>query len=149
MKRFWEKVEKIPFHECWEWTAGKDWDGYGLFRLSNPRIQKRAHRFSYELAHGPIPKGIMVCHKCDNPGCVRPEHLFLGSAKDNNLDCIRKGRQPSGPGEKNYSAKLNVMAVEQIRYWYNVYECSQREIAKAFGISQTQVSRIIRSESWK
>lgn len=88
MTRFWDKV--YIDNSCWEWIASKNPDGYGNFYY-NKRID-RAHRVSYILEHGPIPKGMLVCHNCDNPGCVNPSHLFLGSQKDNMSDCSKKRR---------------------------------------------------------
>lgn len=88
-ERFWEKVEKTD--GCWLWTASLTNKGYGEFRLNEPS-PILAHRVAYELAHGPIPPGLFVCHHCDNPPCVRPDHLFLGTQKDNAQDMVRKGR---------------------------------------------------------
>jgi hypothetical protein len=98
--RFWEKVFKTD--TCWLWTGWLH-KGYGVMAINQDPV--RAHRFSWELHYGPIPKGdeeICVLHKCDVPTCVRPEHLFLGTDKDNNADMIAKGRQSVGPehGEK-------------------------------------------------
>jgi hypothetical protein len=87
-RRFWSKVDKSG--DCWTWTAGRD-GKYGKFCM--PKGQScRAHRISYEMAHGPIPDGMFVCHRCDNPLCVRPDHLFIGSNRDNVHDAVRKGR---------------------------------------------------------
>lgn len=87
-KRFWALVEKTD--SCWLWT-GSTWDhGYGEFKVLGERVL--AHRYSYELANGPIPDARLVCHKCDVPLCVRPDHLFLGTAGDNNRDAAAKGR---------------------------------------------------------
>ncbi len=83
----------IPEHTCWEWSAGKsDW-GYGS--IHNGVTSVHSHRVSWELHFGKIPKNMHVCHMCDNPGCVRPEHLFLGTAKDNAADMCSKGRHPN------------------------------------------------------
>src|SRR3990167_6095829 len=91
---FWVKVEKSP--GCWVWNASLMRRGYGVytFRLGHkqPKQRYRAHRFAWELINGPIPDGFMVCHSCDNKKCVRPDHLFLGTAKDNTQDALLKNR---------------------------------------------------------
>ena len=93
--RFWKYVD-LPFDatndECWNWIGGKDKDGYGVFGLSSKRKAIRAHKFSYIFYKGQLGKPLQVCHTCDNPSCVNPSHLFLGTAKDNVQDCHRKGR---------------------------------------------------------
>lgn len=98
-ERFWPKVVKME-SGCWEWQGSRFNTGYGQFSVEGKN--RTAHRFSYEIANGAIPKGMFVCHKCDNPICVNPEHLFLGTPKDNTHDMIRKGRstlrpRPAGP----------------------------------------------------
>jgi len=93
--RFWAKVDRRNEDECWPWLATKSKLGYGKFTLGvNNKVC--AHRYSYELTVGPIPNGLLVCHKCDNPKCVNPAHLFIGSHKDNMQDAVRKGRQARG-----------------------------------------------------
>ncbi len=87
---FWAKVVKGGEEECWGWTAAKDKDGYGFFWWEN--VQVRAHRFMAEKVMGLEIKGVMVCHTCDNPGCVNPKHLFVGTARDNVIDCHSKKR---------------------------------------------------------
>lgn len=91
---WWSKVA-IADDACWPWSAGRDADGYGKFAIGlggKKQQHIRAHRFAYEQFIGPIPDGMVVCHRCDNPPCVRPDHLFLGTPLDNNNDKVSKGR---------------------------------------------------------
>jgi hypothetical protein len=95
LDRFISKVKKKP-SGCWEWQGTMKKNGYGIFQdrtREGSGKQLQAHRFSFEIFHGEIPPGLLVCHHCDNPKCVNPEHLFLGTHKDNTQDMIRKGRQ--------------------------------------------------------
>lgn len=109
-ERFWAKVDKSTKNGCWEWTACTTQKGYGTFYALNADGKEtniRAHRFSYELVYGKIPDGLMVCHKCDNPKCVNPNHLFLGTGKENMEDAKRKGRHYTPEVKKRWSlAKL-------------------------------------------
>lgn len=108
-ERFWEKVKKS--RGCWEWTAATRAFGYGMFVVKKGQAPRSAHRLSWEFAFGPIPDKQQVLHKCDNPKCVRPDHLFLGSQKDNVRDCRKKKRWRFTPrdqrGEKNPNAILS------------------------------------------
>lgn len=92
--RFWFRVDKTG--DCWTWTGGTSRNGYGAFWTKEKRLV-RASRFSYALHYGPIPDGMVVCHRCDNPPCVRPDHLFLGTQGDNMRDMWQKGRQGRRP----------------------------------------------------
>lgn len=151
VQRFWSYVDKGPV--CWTWKAGRFARGYGQFRVGTRKV--RAHRFVYEIEAGPIPEGMFVCHHCDNPLCVRPSHLFLGTAADNAADRDRKGRYrhpgpaaASRPGEKNPAAKLTLHAVKLVR-GLSRQGYSNRRLAKIFNMGASQIGNIVRGDSWK
>lgn len=153
-ERFWKKVDIENPDDCWEWKAGKFSNGYGQFYTGGSRKESKkicAHRMSYELTFGKIEKTkLNVCHKCDNRGCVNPNHLFLGTSKDNHRDMIEKGRKVNADkkGELNGRAKITKEQVDLIRKMYENKEGSARSIGERFGISETQTFRIIHRESW-
>jgi hypothetical protein len=121
--------------DCWGWSGGLNKDGYGYVNWSHKTYW--AHRLSYELHKGPIPKGKCVCHTCDNPWCCKPDHLWAGSTQDNVDDCITKGRRgrPSNTGLKDDE-------VRQIRRLLAEGRHTQWEIARMFRTSQASVSKI-------
>jgi hypothetical protein len=104
-----------------------------------------AHRVSYEIEFGSIPDGLFVCHHCDNPECVNPSHLFIGTQLDNRRDAVKKGR--TARGSKSASAKLNEADVRFIRFWVSLGYL-QREIAKCFNVGQTTISAIVTGQNW-
>ena len=108
VSRFWANVQKT--NGCWEWTGGKHAPGYG--RLFVATKEMRAHRFSWLIHNGRIPDGLFVCHKCDNPNCVNPEHLFLGTHQDNMDDMVAKGRVVSACGRKTHCLNGHKFTVE-------------------------------------
>jgi hypothetical protein len=115
-KRFWEKVDKRCQDDCWRWIGSINTRGYETIGADGGRPLHRAHRVAFELAVGPIPQGLVVCHICDRRECVNPKHLFLGTQRETILDMIRKGRRHSSAGEQNPSAKLNAERVLAIRH---------------------------------
>ena len=132
---------------CKEWAGTRRADGYGVLRKGS--LQVRAHRAAWEDAYGPIPDGMDVCHHCDNPPCVEPTHLFLGTALDNMQDASRKGRLPGGTGqpagERHPLSKLTDAQVSTIRASYGGYRGhpNQYELAAAFGVTQPAISMIL------
>lgn len=113
---FWKKIEKKSSSDCWEWLGGCDTYGYGA---ANTRIKNyKAHRVAYGLTYGLIPDGMCVCHICDNPPCCNPNHLFLGTPKDNMMDRDKKHRGIHFFGEKCASHKLKECDVIEIKKLY-------------------------------
>jgi hypothetical protein len=146
-ERFWAKVTVAELDDCWEWQAARDTWGYGYFRVAHGDVMRRAHRVAWEISHGPIPDGMLACHTCDNPPCVNPAHLFLGDDAANCADKVAKNRQSRTPphwGEASPGVKVSSEAVHQIRARYAAGGISQTELGRQYGISQTQVSRIVR-----
>lgn len=146
MDRFWSKVNKRGPNDCWVWTAGKLKDGYGAFKTGElGREQTSAHRYSYRLAHGEIPPGMVVCHRCDNPPCVNPAHLFLGTQRDNQMDKITKGRANTAHGRALPHAKLDETSVRLIRARTD----SAVKVAADFGVSPSVIDSVRHRRSWK
>jgi len=144
-ERLWLKVAKSD--GCWVWTGMTNDDGYGLLRVGSRRGM--AHRISWEESFGPIPNGLLVCHHCDNPKCVRPDHLFLGTDRDNSADMRKKGRAASCRGEKNPKAKLTFADAEMIRLAYETLPVKQKDLAVAFGVTSSCISHVITGRKWK
>ncbi len=126
VERFWKKVRVLGPESCWEWIGAKEHWGHGRFRAGDGSRQY-AHRYSFELANGPVANDLCVCHKCDNPSCVNPAHLFLGKRKP--------------------AAKLSCIQVKEIRELLAAGK-TQKSIAVLYGISQAHVSHINTGVSW-
>lgn len=144
--RRFAKLHKVMATGCWEWIGSLDTDGYGLFSaIFNGIAYKRAHRFSWAFHNlQEIPKDMMVCHKCDNPRCVNPDHLWLGAAIENNGDRTRKGRNHIQCGELANKAKLTEEQVRQILIDGRPYA----EIAHTYNVAMTTIGSIKNRESW-
>ena len=141
-QRFWFYVEKTP--RCWGWIGYRNAKGYGIINLGGHRVM--AHRMSWELVNGPVPEGKYVLHHCDNPGCVKPKHLFIGTLADNNADMAGKGRSRNGDmrGERNTSSKLTDDDVRAIR----ASPESNATLAKRYGIAKENIWAARTGRTW-
>lgn len=144
-ERWGERIQVTP-EGCWGWLGAKS-RGYGVLSVgSNCRGTKRAvyaHRFSWEKRFGPIPLGAFVLHKCDNPACCRPEHLFLGSHEDNMRDRSEKNRVPRG--EHHHGARLTEKIVKEIRSAAETHAA----LATQYGVTETAIEKIINRRTWR
>ena len=148
--RFWSKVSVQDGEACWPWIASVDSHGYGAFRVAGFRASA-ASRISYIIANGDILNGKLVCHKCDNPRCVRPDHLFLGTKRDNIFDWYSKGNAPVGAvatrGTDHHNAKLDKEKVIEIRHRHSC-GASKRSLARAFGVHKETINQVLNRETW-
>lgn len=150
LERFWAKVDKRGPDECWLWTASADRDGYGRIGAGGAGApMMRAHRLSWELRHGLVPAGSLVCHRCDNPPCCNPAHLFVGTVTDNNRDRGRKGRSRDQLGEKNEMAVLCADDVRQIRVLRASHGWSLARLGALFGVTGGAVRKIVLNINWR
>ena len=147
-ERFWEKVDVCGDDECWNWKGCKTCSGYGAIGINYKVI--RAHRYSWELHNGKLPDELDVLHHCDNPACVNPKHLWLGTQKDNNLDRDKKGRGNNGnqKGINNPHSKLKDSDVIIIRKLF-VIGLTRKLIAEISGVNRKSVESIVSRKSWK
>jgi hypothetical protein len=147
---FWSRVHKSD--GCWLWTAGGS-RGYGharvpvrLRHLMNGSTVTQAHGVAWVLERGQLPDGAFLCHHCDNPPCVRPDHMFIGTNADNMRDMCRKGRQPCGA--RIHTAKLTDDVVRAIRARHRIGE-RQAALAREYGLNDGTVSRLVRGRIWR
>jgi hypothetical protein len=161
IERFWQKVKKTD--SCWLWTAASDRKGYGKFSVGGSHTAEgtrrnsmvAAHRFSFELANGAIPNhdsfhGYCVLHRCDNPACVRPDHLFLGTNSDNVHDMDAKGRRVvvAMQGSKHANAILTESQVLEIVKRHRVEKVSQLQLSKEYGVCHSTINHIFTGRLW-
>jgi hypothetical protein len=164
--RFWARVNKAgpvvrpELGPCWVWTGSRLHGGYGHMKGVRRR-ELLAHRASWTIANGPVLNGLWVLHKCDNPPCVRPDHLFLGTPQDNVRDCqekgrtvLKKGQAPpwktgAARGSNAPHANFTEQVVEEIIQRYRAGGVSQRELAREFGVHQTTMHRLLSGKNWK
>lgn len=152
-ERFWSNTNKDgPIHpvcgQCWVWMGKPSVRGYGRIGVNYQRLD--VHRYSYELNIGPLPDGMCVLHKCDNPMCVNPDHLFAGTRTENMEDKVAKGRQTRGEGYSR--AKLTDEAVRYIRANYVMYSkvrTNAKELARMFGVGSRVITDVVKGKYWK
>jgi hypothetical protein len=142
--RFWPKVDTSG--DCWLWTGGKSKAGYGMILAEGVRKMLLASRVAYEFYHGFIPPGTEVCHRCDNPACVRKEHLFLGTHAENMADMAAKRRQKHS--HDHYRSKLSAAQVTEIRAAYATGSTTLRELAPRYGVSPSTIADVVHNRSY-
>ncbi len=143
-QRFWEKVEIKGLLDCWEWKGSKTNGGYGT--LSRDKKWWLAHRLVWTMTYGDIPKGLLVLHKCDKPPCVNPNHLFLGTQRDNMHDMAAKGRMVQGVDRSLAKLDPGIVAkcVEEIRSGVTYKVLSER-----YGASRSAINNAVLGKTWK
>jgi len=147
--RFLEKVDIKP-GKCWEWQGATNKNGYGVLRIAKEKRNVLAHRYSLEFITGcPIPEDKDVCHTCDNPRCVNPEHLYLGDAYSNVHDMINRKRDRKAFGTNVHTAKLNENKVREIRRLYEDSGWTMAMIANLYGVGRNAIASVIRRKTWK
>lgn len=144
-QRFWASVKADDLNSCWIWIGGKNESGYGRINFKNREV-KLAHRVAFELCFGPIPEGKKVCHRCDNPPCCNPFHLFIGTQADNMADCLKKNR--FAKGESRPDSKLTNEQVRYIRENYSFRKVTHKMLGKLFGVSSGCVLKVIKNRTW-
>lgn len=144
--RFYKKFNINKKNGCWIWNASSNSAGYGLMRINYEYIL--AHRLSWMIYKGEIPAGLCVLHNCDIPACVNPDHLFIGSQKENIKDMISKNRNSCGIGEKNGHSILSEKIVLEIRNKYIPKKYSMRMLAKEYGVTPQNIFSIVKNKTW-
>ncbi len=142
VNRFWSLADCSSEDGCWPWKDATDDKGYGIFCFCGKKF--RAHRIAHEIAIGEVGLGLLVCHRCDNPPCVRPSHLFKGSIIANNIDKMTKVRHRVLFGADHPKTIISPELAQQIR----TVKGTQRNVALMFGLSKTTVGRVRRGEDW-
>jgi len=148
MNKFHSKYIQRGVDECWEWVANKDSHGYGCIKINNKT--RGAHRVMYELVNQvALVHKEFVCHSCDNPACVNPAHLFIGTHTENMKDMVNKGRSYKPKGESNSNSKVTEEDVLTMREMYSTGNYTQAELCDRYPIKKSQMSNILRGDNWR
>ncbi len=149
---FWSKVGiTSSIKDCWNWRGAKKPKGYGNIRVNKKYLT--AHRVAFEVANGPIPEGLIVCHVCDNPACCNPNHLMLGTIKSNAADMVLKNRHTkhltASRGSKNVNAKLTESQIIEIRSLHKLEGTRAIELAERFEVTSSTIRNILNNKTWR
>lgn len=144
-ERYWRYV--VVREGCWDWSGGRIGRGYGALQGEDRRV-KTAHRVSWEIHRGPIPDGMNVLHRCDNPPCSNPDHLFLGSQRENVIDMVQKGRHGVPRGIASPAARVTDDIVRDMRRRYSPGRVTFRHLAEEYGVSISCVQEIVHRRRW-
>ena len=149
LKRFWYNVDKLTKNECWNWLASKKDRGYGRFVIG--AVQEAAHRVSWVIHYGQIPNDLCICHRCDNPSCVNPSHLFLGTHADNMLDMKLKDRAIGHIGEDNNKSTLLETEIIELRKIYDFYVNKYgltKKLSHVYNVPYGTMQKVVRRYTW-
>lgn len=144
-ERFLDRIEYEPNSGCWLWAGATTTAGYGQFSAGRPVL---AHRYSYAFYRGEIPSGYCVCHKCDVPECVNPDHLFTGTHKENAWDKVKKGRAKGNSGVGNHLSVLDDERADWARKAI-AYGMGYQHVADVFGVAASTIRKIVTGETWR
>jgi hypothetical protein len=146
---FIKRIAFEPNTGCWIWIGEINPQGYGILHPKCSHGFKRAHRFSYYIHNGSFDLSKMVCHHCDNPMCVNPDHLYLGDAKQNAKDRESRKRTNYRNGSRHHNSKLNESIVVSIRNEFSKRKCTLVHLSKKYGVSESTIERIVHYKLWK
>lgn len=147
LRRFWSKVNITGIDDCWIWTGSKTPLGYGGINIGGR--WHSAHRKSFEFSYGHLPLNLDVLHRCDNPPCCNPKHLFLGTAKDNMMDAAKKSRMGKTRGEDHPKTTITLSQVAELRKLYASGQFTQEQLACKFHVCRATIHNIVSFKTWK